>query len=72
LIRDEGTDGMLIATKGGLQLHSIDPKVPRNGRSPVMLPISGTSKLAHLEENVAAADIHATLDREGEAKRLGT
>jgi aryl-alcohol dehydrogenase-like predicted oxidoreductase len=26
-------------------------------RSPVMLPIPGTSKLAHLEENVAAADI---------------
>jgi aryl-alcohol dehydrogenase-like predicted oxidoreductase len=27
-------------------------------RSPVMLPIPGTSKLAHLEENVAAATIH--------------
>ena len=26
-------------------------------RSPVMLPIPGTSKVAHLEENVAAADI---------------
>jgi aryl-alcohol dehydrogenase-like predicted oxidoreductase len=26
-------------------------------RSPVMLPIPGTSKLAHLEENVAAAGI---------------
>ena len=26
-------------------------------RSPVMLPIPGTSKLAHLEENMAAADI---------------
>jgi aryl-alcohol dehydrogenase-like predicted oxidoreductase len=26
-------------------------------RSPVILPIPGTSKLAHLEENVAAADI---------------
>ena len=26
-------------------------------RSPVMLPIPGTSKIAHLEENVAAADI---------------
>jgi pyridoxine 4-dehydrogenase len=27
-------------------------------RSPVMLPIPGTSKVAHLEENVAAASIH--------------
>ena len=42
-------------------------------RSPVMLPIPGTSRLAHLEQNVAAADItlsddefHA-LDREGRA-----
>jgi aryl-alcohol dehydrogenase-like predicted oxidoreductase len=26
-------------------------------RSPVMLPIPGTSRLVHLEENVAAADI---------------
>jgi pyridoxine 4-dehydrogenase len=43
-------------------------------RSPVMLPIPGTSKVAHLEENVASADIQlsdeefATLDREGRAK----
>jgi pyridoxine 4-dehydrogenase len=47
-------------------------------RSPVMLPIPGTSKVAHLEENLAAADIQlldeefATLDREGRAKQLGT
>ena len=40
-------------------------------RSPVMLPIPGTSKVAHLEENVAAVEIRlsdeefATLDREG-------
>jgi aryl-alcohol dehydrogenase-like predicted oxidoreductase len=40
-------------------------------RSPVMLPIPGTSKVAHLEENVAAAGIElsdeefASLDREG-------
>jgi len=40
-------------------------------RSPVMLPIPGTSKVAHLEENVAAASItlteaeFATLDRAG-------
>lgn len=40
-------------------------------RSPVMLPIPGTSKVAHLEENVAAVDValsdeeFAALDREG-------
>ncbi|OUI98578.1 hypothetical protein HK20_06045 [Acetobacter sp. DsW_54] len=40
-------------------------------RSPVMLPIPGTSKVAHLEQNVAAADISlsdedfAALDAEG-------
>ncbi len=43
-------------------------------RSPVMLPIPGTSKVAHLEENVAAAAIHlsdeefAVLSREGLAE----
>jgi aryl-alcohol dehydrogenase-like predicted oxidoreductase len=31
-------------------------------RSPVMLPIPGTSKVAHLEENVAAAEITLTDD----------
>lgn len=31
-------------------------------RSPVMLPIPGTSKVAHLEENVAAADIELCAD----------
>lgn len=34
-------------------------------RSPVMLPIPGTSRLAHLEENVAAAAIKLT-DKEFE------
>lgn len=40
-------------------------------RSPVMLPIPGTSKVAHLEQNVAAADINLSdedfvaLDAEG-------
>ncbi|MEV6692967.1 aldo/keto reductase [Micromonospora sp. NPDC051196] len=29
-------------------------------RSPVMLPIPGTSSVAHLEENVAAAQVHLT------------
>ena len=46
-------------------------------RSPVMLPIPGTSKVAHLKENVASVEIQlsdeefATLDREGRAKGLG-
>jgi aryl-alcohol dehydrogenase-like predicted oxidoreductase len=41
-------------------------------RSPVMLPIPGTSKVKHLEENVAAVDItlsdeeFSALDREGQ------
>ncbi len=44
-------------------------------RSPVMLPISGTGKVAHLEENVGAAAIKlsdeefATLDRVGRGGR---
>ena len=43
-------------------------------RSPVMLPIPGTSKVAHLEENVAAASIvlsdqeFAALDQQGQAE----
>jgi aryl-alcohol dehydrogenase-like predicted oxidoreductase len=42
-----------------------------------MLPIPGTLKVAHLEENVLAADIQlsdeelATLDREGSTEPLG-
>jgi aryl-alcohol dehydrogenase-like predicted oxidoreductase len=46
-------------------------------RSPVMLPIPGTSQVAHLEENVAAARVHlsdddfAALDREGKAQAQG-
>ncbi|GAA0437224.1 hypothetical protein Acor_50020 [Acrocarpospora corrugata] len=31
-------------------------------RSPVMLPIPGTSSVAHLEQNVAAASVHLTDD----------
>ena len=43
-------------------------------RSPVMLPIPGTGKVKHLEDNVAAADIQlsdeefAALDKEGQAQ----
>src|SRR5579863_4161319 len=41
-------------------------------RSPVMLPIPGTSKVQHLEENVAAADLkidHDTMQELGETVR---
>jgi aryl-alcohol dehydrogenase-like predicted oxidoreductase len=44
-------------------------------RSPIMLPIPGTSKVAHLEENVAAVDIQlsdgefAALDHAGRKER---
>ncbi len=37
-------------------------------RSPVMLPIPGTSQVAHLEENVAAAGLHLSPD---EVTRIG-
>ncbi|MBW3655842.1 MAG: aldo/keto reductase, partial [Gemmatimonadetes bacterium] len=37
-------------------------------RSPVMLPIPGTSKVAHLEENVAAAAVELGDD---EFRRIG-
>jgi aryl-alcohol dehydrogenase-like predicted oxidoreductase len=37
-------------------------------RSPVMLPIPGTSKIAHLEENVAAARLHLTADEWAEVE----
>ena len=30
------------------------------GRSPVILPIPGTSRVAHLEENCAAAQVELT------------
>lgn len=45
------------------------------GHSPVMLPIPGTSKVAHLDENVAAVNIElsvderAALDGEGQARQ---
>jgi pyridoxine 4-dehydrogenase len=40
-------------------------------RSPVMLPIPGTSKVAHLEQNVAAAAIKLTADEYTSLTRLG-
>jgi aryl-alcohol dehydrogenase-like predicted oxidoreductase len=38
-------------------------------RSPVMLPIPGTSKLAHLEENVAAANIELSAEEMAELEK---
>jgi len=40
-------------------------------RSPVMLPIPGTSKVAHLEENVAAADVHLSDEEFAALNRAG-
>src|SRR6476620_320252 len=40
-------------------------------RSPVMLPIPGTSRVAHLEENVAAAKLELTGEEFSELDRVG-
>jgi pyridoxine 4-dehydrogenase len=40
-------------------------------RSPVMLPIPGTGKVAHLEENVGAAAIKLTDDEFATLDRIG-
>src|SRR5207237_103611 len=40
-------------------------------RSPVMLPIPGTSSLAHLEENVAAAALELSDEQTRQLQELG-
>jgi aryl-alcohol dehydrogenase-like predicted oxidoreductase len=40
-------------------------------RSPVMLPIPGTSRVAHLEENAAAAKLELTNEEYSELDRVG-
>jgi len=40
-------------------------------RSPVIIPIPGTSKVAHLEENVKAGDIELTQDEFDTLDRVG-
>jgi len=40
-------------------------------RSPVMLPIPGTSRVAHLEENMAAASLELTTEEFAELDRVG-
>jgi aryl-alcohol dehydrogenase-like predicted oxidoreductase len=62
--------GPLAAPDGPLQRIAADHEATASQlalawllkRSPVMLPIPGTSKVAHLEENVAAAEISLTDD----------
>jgi aryl-alcohol dehydrogenase-like predicted oxidoreductase len=41
-------------------------------RSPVMLPIPGTSKVAHLEENIAAAQLRLSAEETAELEAAGT
>jgi aryl-alcohol dehydrogenase-like predicted oxidoreductase len=64
-------DGLVIATKGlthppdrwdaqghaGRLREAVEGSLRRLRRSPVMLPIPGTSSVAHLEENLAAATL---------------
>ena len=73
--------GPLAASDGPLQRMAADHRATPSQlalawllkRSPVMLPIPGTSKVAHLEENVAAAQIelsdqeYETLSKAGSA-----
>jgi aryl-alcohol dehydrogenase-like predicted oxidoreductase len=42
------------------------------GRSPVMLPIPGTSRVAHLEENVAASGIRLSEQERSELEKLSS
>ena len=73
-----GGSGRGSLTKGG---NPLEAEAKRHGvsavqlalawllqKSPVMLPIPGTSSLAHLEENIAAAKLQLTPD---EWKRIG-
>jgi aryl-alcohol dehydrogenase-like predicted oxidoreductase len=48
-------------TPGQLALAWVMAQSQRNGK-PVIVPIPGTTRVAHLEENVAAADIELTED----------
>jgi pyridoxine 4-dehydrogenase len=72
-----GGSGRSSSTKGG---NSMEAEAKRHGvstvqlalawllqKSPVMLPIPGTSSLTHLEENMAAAKLQLTPD---EGKRI--
>nr|WP_246080469.1 hypothetical protein [Nonomuraea mesophila] len=51
--------GLVLATKGGVVRTGPNPSLHR---SPVMLPTPGTGSLAHLEDNLGAADVSLTAD----------
>ena len=70
-------DGHSALTDVAQRLHATPSQVALAWvlrRSPVMLPIPGTGSVAHLEENVAAADVvltdadFAALDQQGKAE----
>ena len=50
-----------IAARHGVTLAQLSLAWLLN-RSPVLLPIPGTSKVAHLDENIAAAQLHLTAE----------
>jgi aryl-alcohol dehydrogenase-like predicted oxidoreductase len=50
---------MTFLIGGNLPVHRLDLAWLLR-RSPMMLPIPGTSKVAHLEENMAGGDISLT------------
>lgn len=53
------TEAQIVAKAHGARVHQIALAWLLH-RSPIMLPIPGTSSLRHLEENLAAADIEFT------------
>jgi pyridoxine 4-dehydrogenase len=72
--------GPLAAADGPLQRIAADHEATASQlalawllkRSPVMLPIPGTSKVAHLEENVAAASIELSDDEFDTLSKAGS
>ena len=72
--------GPLAAADGPLQRIAADHEATASQlalawllkRSPVMLPIPGTSKVAHLEENVAAANIELSDDEFDTLSKAGS
>ncbi len=69
LARPDGTLGTLASTSGHTPAQLSLAWLLR--RSPVVMPIPGTSSLAHLEENCAAADVALTDTQFDELSQLG-
>jgi pyridoxine 4-dehydrogenase len=69
LANPEGSLGSLAAELGATPTQLALAWLLR--RSPVMLPIPGTSSLEHLEENVAAAGLELTADQASRLEELG-